>query len=245
MTVPFGVPAHFPDDTGADTFVAQLPTAVAPADRAYLSTKPPLFLLRVPGHGEEYDRRVRRVVEALRQPLDDKGKLVQHAALEAGAAGTGLLAAAAGERLGYGIPRHMTPDCFPQFSLLRDVIADVMGHGAGGGTAAGAKALRDRAYVQRVQRGGLPAVLWRLGGGANPPAEGLHGWLLGILWTRGCRAARRSHAGGGRSARPGNSSGRCVFRRSGARGGSGPNSTPSAARRTSSGCWTTWPSGRC
>ncbi|GFE12618.1 hypothetical protein Sgleb_06650 [Streptomyces glebosus] len=182
MTVPFGVPAHFPDDTGADTFVAQLPTAVAPADRAYLSTKPPLFLLRVPGHGEEYDRRVRRVVEALRQPLDDMGKLVPHAVLEAGAAGSGPLAAVAGERLGYGIPRHLTPDRFPQFSLLRDVIADVMEHGAGAGAAAGAKALRDRAYEQRVRRGGLPAVLWKLGGGEHPPAASFYGWLLGVLW---------------------------------------------------------------
>ncbi|MFE1173201.1 ABC transporter substrate-binding protein [Streptomyces sp. NPDC058773] len=183
MTVPFGVPAHFPDDTGADTFVAQFPTVVAPADREYLSTKPPLFLLRVPGSGDEYERRVRRVVEALRQPLDDMGKLVPHAVLEAGAADTGLLAAVAGERLGYGIPRHMIPDRLPHFSLLRDVIAEVMAHGTGTGAAIGAKALRDKAYAQRVQRGGLPAVLWKLGGGENPPGDSFYGWLLGLLWV--------------------------------------------------------------
>ncbi|WP_210430136.1 ABC transporter substrate-binding protein [Streptomyces physcomitrii] len=181
MATPREVPRQFPDDTGADIFVRQYPTAVAPADREYLGTGPPLFLFTVPGSGTAYERRVRRVVEALREPLDDNGKLAPYAVLEAGAGGE-LFADEVGKRLEFGIPRFMTPDRFPQFSLLRDVVTEILESRSAGGAGAGARALRDAAYRKRVERGGLPALLWGLGGSEPPAAGGAYAWLVQVVW---------------------------------------------------------------
>lgn len=173
----------FPDDdTGADVFAREYPTAVAPADREYLATKPPLFILCVDGEGDEYDVRVSRVVEALRLPLDKSGKLVPYAVLDAGVGGR-LLAAEAGDQLGFGIPRNMTPDRFPQYWLLRNVFQDILARAEGGGPGTGARALRDSAYEKRVGQGGLLAFLWAMGGGDRPPVSGAaYGWLLSLVW---------------------------------------------------------------
>ncbi|WP_131786471.1 hypothetical protein [Protofrankia symbiont of Coriaria ruscifolia] len=153
----------FPDDTGAETFVREFPTAVAPVDRSYLMTKPTLFVLQVRGDGPEYDKRVRRVVEALRKPIDQGGKLVPYAELDAESGGP-LLTEQAGDSLGFGRPRHMTPDRFPQFTLLKGVVHDIQKQGEGAGPDASARGLRDSAYAKRVQQGGLPAFLWTISG---------------------------------------------------------------------------------
>ncbi|WP_217710491.1 ABC transporter substrate-binding protein [Streptomyces sp. NA04227] len=154
---------------------------MAPADREYLATSPPLFLFDVPGSGTAYERRVRRVVEALREALDDNGKLAPYAVLEAGA-GYELAGAEVGRRLEFGIPRFMTPDRLPQFSLLRDVVTEVLQRQSAGGAGAGARVLRDTAYLKRVEQGGLPGLLWSLGGSESPQQGGLYSWLLSVIW---------------------------------------------------------------
>ena len=173
-------PRSFPDDTGADIFVREYPTAVVPDAPGYLATRPPLLVLRVPGIEEEYEARVRRVLNALVEPLDDAGKLVPYAILQAGS-DTDLLAEAAGNRLGFGIPGNMTPDRFPDFELLRDVVDHVRAS-PGDRAGPGAKVLRDHAYRQRADRGGLPGLLWSLGGKDAPPGAGFRGWLLRTWW---------------------------------------------------------------
>jgi ABC-type branched-subunit amino acid transport system substrate-binding protein len=170
----------FPDDDGADVFVREFPTSVAPADREYLLTKPPLFVIRVDDGGEQYDSWVRRVVEALRQPLDQNGKLVPYTVVEAEADGS-LLTGRAADGLGFGIPRHMTPDRFPQFWLLHHIVQAILARAAGDGPEPGARALRDSAYEARAARGGLPAFLWAIRGG-DPSSSGLYGWLLSLVW---------------------------------------------------------------
>ena len=172
------VSARFPDDTGVAAFAREYPTAVAPAEREYLATRPPLFVLWVPGDETLYDERVRRVVGALQDPLDDRGKLVPYAVVEAGAGGE-LLADEVGGRLTFDIPRNLTPDRFAHFSLLRDVVTEIVGSQV----APGAKALRDSAYQKRVKRGGLPEFLWAIGGGDKPPVAGTYySWLLSLVW---------------------------------------------------------------
>ncbi|MFP8905476.1 ABC transporter substrate-binding protein [Streptomyces atacamensis] len=173
-------PNRFPDDTGADIFVREYPTAVVPDAPGYLTTRPPLLVLHVPGHGEEYEIRVRRVINALVDPLSDGGKLVPYAILQAGS-DSDLLAGEAGKQLAFGIPGNMTPDRFPDFELLRDTLAYVREH-PGDWTAPAAKELRDHAYRRRAERGGLPGLLWSLGGKEAPPATGLRGWLLRTWW---------------------------------------------------------------
>jgi hypothetical protein len=172
----------FPDDVGAEVFVREFRMAVAPNDRAYLMTRPPLFILGVgdedTGDGETYESRVGRVVDELQQALDHGGKLVPYAVVDAGVTAgvkAEVLAGQAGDRLGFGIPRHMTPGRFPRFLLLRDAVDAVVDRAAGGGPEPGAKALRDFMYGRRVVRGGLPGWLWSTGGGDMWVAGG---WLV-------------------------------------------------------------------
>jgi ABC-type branched-subunit amino acid transport system substrate-binding protein len=106
--------------------------------------------------------------------------LVPYAVVDAGAA-TEVLAIQVGDRLGFGIPRHMTPDCFPRFLLLRDMVGAVVARATGRGPEPGATALRDFAYGERVKRGGLPSWLWAAGGGAAEPVAGAWGWLVNWL----------------------------------------------------------------
>lgn len=187
------MPPAFPDDPGADTFVRDFPTAVAPVDRRYLMTKPPLFVLQVPGDGPVYDNRVREVVEALREPVDERGKLIPYAVLDVETSGP-LLAEQAGDRFGFGLPRRMTPDRLPQFTLLRGVVEDIRRRAAENIPVADADArsLRDSAYARRAHQGGLPGFLWAISGGDAPAVIGTwYSWLLSLVWLPLTRALPR------------------------------------------------------
>ncbi|MFI6008993.1 ABC transporter substrate-binding protein [Streptomyces sp. NPDC051243] len=185
-------PSRFPDDTGADLFVREFPMAVAPDDPAGLSTSPPLIVLSVPqpvtpadpaNPAQEHRARVRRVLGALESSLqrDNGAKLAPYALVWAeDHPASASMAESAGNELGRGIPRHMTPDRFPDFVLLREVIAFMRERREW--PAPVPRELRDHAYRQRVGRGGLPALLWSLSGGEAPPIAGLRGWLLGTWW---------------------------------------------------------------
>ncbi|WP_131772298.1 hypothetical protein [Candidatus Protofrankia datiscae] len=119
---------------------------------------------------------------ALLEPINLHGKLVPHAVLDA-EIGEPLLAEQAGDLLASGMPRHMTPDRFPQFTLLRGVVRDIQRQAGGAGPADGPRSLRDSAYEKRVQEGGLPGLLWAIGGGEAPP-EGppIVALALRLLW---------------------------------------------------------------
>ncbi|MFE4061105.1 ABC transporter substrate-binding protein [Streptomyces sp. NPDC059096] len=167
----------FPDDEGADVFVRELRTAVAPDGRDALTARPPMVVLQVPGDGAVQDSNVSRVLKSLTQPLEGDGKLVPYAILSA-ANDSLLLSASAGKEMLYRIPRHMTPERLPRYTVLRDVIAYIREH-AGPWPDHAATALRDDAYQQRVRRSRFLLSLWSLSGGDTPPASGWRSWFVG------------------------------------------------------------------
>ncbi|MFF3448531.1 ABC transporter substrate-binding protein [Streptomyces sp. NPDC002667] len=184
MGVPVGAPQGFPYETGSETFTNEYSTAVAPGARDKLKNPLPLFLLSVPGADPEYDRHVNRVVEALRGAIEDRGKLVPYAVLRAGGDPGASWARAAADELLRGIPGNMTPDRLPSFSLLRDVVAEAVRLGDGLRADAAARAIRNSAYALRAEAAGLPALLWRLGGGDRPvSSSGAIGWLIDTVWA--------------------------------------------------------------
>jgi hypothetical protein len=144
----------FPDDRASD-FVFGFPTAVAPdyRNRSGLNTSPPLFILRMP---ESVDAaRMDDVVTALRASLDDNGKLVHYARLPAADDST-LLSEIAGVELMTGAPEYMTPDRYPHFRVMRDLIAYIRRNPAAWREEAPhARKLRQYVSERRAQRGGL------------------------------------------------------------------------------------------
>ena len=173
-------PEGFPDDRAMD-FVLGFPTSVAPEyrNRSSLMTSPPLFLLRVPAaaHATGVDR----VVQALRASLYDNGKLVPFAHLPAEGDSV-LLSETAGIQLLSGTPEHMTPDRFPHFRVMRDLITYVRQHPAAWREGPQARDLRLYASEQRALRGGLLGFTRteteapELGLGALP------GFLVKVSW---------------------------------------------------------------
>lgn len=184
MGVPAGAPQGFPYEAGSETFTNEYSTAVAPGARDKLKNPLPLFLLSVPAADPEYDKHVNRVVEALRGAIEDRGKLVPYAVLRVGNDPGASWARAAAEELLRGIPGNMTPDRLPSFSLLRDVLAEAVKLGDGQRTDAAARAIRNRLYAVRAEAAGLPALLWRIGGGERPSgSQGAIGWLINTVWA--------------------------------------------------------------
>ncbi|WP_326790522.1 hypothetical protein [Streptomyces sp. NBC_00151] len=125
--------------------------------------------MSVPGGDPKYDRHVNRVVEALRGAIEDRGKLVPYAVLRAGTDPGASWARAAADELLRGIPGNMTADRLPSFSLLRDVVAEVVRLGDGHRADAAARAIRNSVYALRADAAGLPALLRRIGGAERPP----------------------------------------------------------------------------
>ncbi|WP_148354567.1 ABC transporter substrate-binding protein [Actinomadura syzygii] len=166
----------FPDDRAGD-FVLDFPTAVAPdyRNRSSLATSPPLFVLRVPesAHPDGVDR----VVRELRSALTDNGNLVPLAHLST-EDDSELLSETAGFRLMMGTPRHMTPERFPNFLVMRDLIAFIRGNRDAWRGGPQARELRRHASEQRAQRGG-PLAFTRMEG---PNPDGLVGFLMRISW---------------------------------------------------------------
>lgn len=179
--------AEFPDDVGADTFLSGFARAAAPSDPRHLMHKLPLLVLQIT-NDEHYDSRVRQVARALRETVGQPGKRVPSALVEVGGSGPGTTTQLVSERVGDDIksdlPRNMTPDRFDQFELLREVIRTVLPmDGPVPARAPAAAELRDRAYLRRVERGGLLGLLWTLSIPAVAPAgNGLLEFVLQILW---------------------------------------------------------------
>ncbi|MGW3030164.1 ABC transporter substrate-binding protein [Streptomyces sp. NPDC001178] len=172
----------FPDDSKADVFVQRFSTAVAPANRAHLATKPPMILLRVPGDRDAYEAGTHRVVEALRRALDQRGPLVPYAHLGAAEEDDVLLSERAGLVLQDAPPEHMTPDHFPHFTLICDLVdyirRDIR---ANPQLWPGSHARQLREYAcdqQKANKRGLLGVLPKSG----PPPGSLKDWLLLICW---------------------------------------------------------------
>ncbi|TPQ16564.1 ABC transporter substrate-binding protein [Streptomyces sporangiiformans] len=187
MAHPQAGPDGFPDDSRADVFVREFPTAVAPANRANLATKPPLFILRVPGDGAACAEGTHRVVEALRRSLDEHGKLVPYVYLAAAQDDSLLLAESAGLGLQDVPPEHMTPDRFPHFTLLRDLVTYIREHPD---RWPGARAVALREYAcdqQQAEKRGLLGALPK----TSPPSSDLKGWFLVVFWLWFTRYAPR------------------------------------------------------
>ncbi|MFE6742815.1 type 1 periplasmic-binding domain-containing protein [Streptomyces tubercidicus] len=170
-------PSSFPDDAGADYFIREYRTAVNPARRDLLENKPPLLLLSTPAESQE--SHAHRVLEALRWALGPEYKRVPHTVLYA-EGGVPLLTVQAGAGLEFDIPRRSTPDRFPNFWLMADVVAQIQESRPGGGL--GARKLRDHVYRQRAERGGLPGLLWHMGGTDTAPIGGVYGFFVGLVW---------------------------------------------------------------
>lgn len=166
----------FPNDRTMD-FVLAFPTAVAPEyrNRSSLETSPPLFILRVPETA--YPAGVDRVVGALRESLDDNGKLVSFARVPASDDST-LLSALAGIELMTGAPEHMTPDRFPHFRVVRDLLTYIRENPDAWNEGPQMRELRLHASEERARRGGLLSFTRMTG----PNLGGVAGFLVGVGW---------------------------------------------------------------
>ncbi|MER6841229.1 ABC transporter substrate-binding protein [Streptomyces platensis] len=171
-------PSSFPDDAGADYFIREYRTAVHPARRELLENKPPLLILSTPADAPE--SHTHRVLEALRWALGPEYKRVPHTVLY-GEADVPLLTVQAGAGLGFDLPRRSVPDRFPNFWLMADVVAQIQ-EGRPGAGGLGARKLRDHVYRQRAERGGLPGLLWHMGGTDTAPIGGVSGFFVGLVW---------------------------------------------------------------
>ncbi|MEG8275355.1 ABC transporter substrate-binding protein [Streptomyces sp. AHA2] len=174
----------FPDPVNgrAEIFVSDYPTAITPADPARLDTRPPLFVFRVATDGPAGEEGVRRVLGALRRPLDDRGPLVPYALVPA-AEEPVLLTEQAGHLLENGTPRRMTPDRYPHFAVVRSLVTYVRDHPQQ--TAGGyAEELRRHACDrQQAERRGLLGRLPRAAStDVAPDGADVKGWLLRVFW---------------------------------------------------------------
>ncbi|MPY63932.1 type 1 periplasmic-binding domain-containing protein [Streptomyces spongiae] len=169
-------PDGFPDDRASD-FVRDFRTTVAPeyGSRAGLETNPPLFILRLPETA--YPSGVDRVVKALIDALHQNGRRVPYAHLPAGD-DSELLSVSAGVQLRGGTPDHMTPDRYPNFLVMRDLVAYVRANPTAWANEPQAKQLRTYAAEQRASRGGVLAFT-RMEG---PQLDGIAGFLAGLSW---------------------------------------------------------------
>ncbi|MFI6209987.1 ABC transporter substrate-binding protein [Streptomyces sp. NPDC051041] len=177
MTTPIG-DSRFPSDRAIE-FVREFQVTVAPAyeNRAKLATSPPLFLLRVPR--ASYPNGVHRVISALSGALQQR---VPFAHLPAGTgeqADARLLSVSAGAQLQRNLPQHMTPDRFPHFHVMCDLVEYVRSNPQEWATHENHEAvLRTHAGEQRAHRGG-PLAFTRMEG---PALDGLAGFLASLSW---------------------------------------------------------------
>jgi ABC-type branched-subunit amino acid transport system substrate-binding protein len=177
MTTPMGDP-RFPNDQAIE-FVREFRVTVAPGyeNRAKLKTSPPLFLLRVPQ--ASYRSGVDGVVAALTGALRQR---VPFAHLPAGTgeeADARLLSIGAGTQLHRSTPQHMTPDRFPRYHVMCDLVEYIRSNPQEWATTADQEAgLRTHAGERRAHRGG-PLAFTRMEG---PSLDGLAGFLAGLSW---------------------------------------------------------------
>ncbi|MEV0282257.1 ABC transporter substrate-binding protein [Streptomyces sp. NPDC050610] len=172
----------FPGATGYRDFINEFRAAVAPGEREYLRHTPPLILLGIPGEGAGYTDRVERVVTSLVGGIHKDRKLVPYISVELELyrrEQPPLLAEAVGDGLASEAPRNMTPNQFSDFEILRAFVKRLRNPPEGEDDPNAAKPLRDHAYSEHIENGGLLKALWVLGGRQAPPVPGgLTGWLL-------------------------------------------------------------------
>ncbi|MFF9815071.1 ABC transporter substrate-binding protein [Streptomyces sp. NPDC014006] len=171
-----------PDNARADAFVSEYPTTIGPSDPARLATRPPLFVFRVDAEGSVYEDGTARILEALRRPLDDRGKLVPYALVHA-ADEPVLLTEAAGLALADGAPRHMTPDRYPHFDVVRSLVTHVLDHPRQPVGGLADELRRHACDRQQAERRGLLGHLPRPASTSlSPDGADLKGWLVRVFW---------------------------------------------------------------
>ncbi|MFI8192237.1 ABC transporter substrate-binding protein [Streptomyces sp. NPDC085946] len=174
----------FPDPVNAraEIFVSDYPTAVTPADPARLDTRPPLFVFRVDADGPAGEEGTRRVLRALRRPLDDRGPLVPYALVPATEEPV-LLTEQAGLLLENGTPRHMTPDRYPHFAVVRSLVTHIRDHPQQSVGGYAEELRRHACDRQQEERRGLLGHLPRAAStDVSPDGGDLKGWLLKVFW---------------------------------------------------------------
>ncbi|GLZ08403.1 hypothetical protein Acsp03_58690 [Actinomadura sp. NBRC 104412] len=150
---------------------------VAPeySNRASLGTSPPLFILRVPETAGTSG--IDEVIEALYRSLFGNGKLVPLARLAAEDDST-LLSEIAGAQLRTGAPENMTPDRYPNFLVMRDLITYIRQNPRAWRAGPQTRELRLHASEQRAKRGGLLGFTQV----AGPDGGWLWGFLMKLVW---------------------------------------------------------------
>lgn len=169
--------------------------APEPQNRSSLATSPPLFLLRVPQAVPQaaYAARVDRVVGSLHKSLHVNSKRVPLARLPAqgdpapppaqlAELSSVLLSALAGIELESGAPENMTPDRYPHFRIMRDLVSYIYEHPTAWLQGPQARKLRIHASEQRAQRGGLLAFTRMQPPAVDGVLGGVAGFLVGISW---------------------------------------------------------------
>lgn len=174
----------FPDPVNAraEIFVSDYPTAITPADPARLDTRPPLFVFRIATGGPAGEEGTRRVLRALRRPLDDRGPLVPYALVPA-AEEPVMLTEQAGQLLENGTPRHMTPDRYPHFDVVRSLVTYIRDRPQQSVGGYAEELRRHACDRQQAERRGLLGRLPRAAStDVSPDGGDVKGWLLKVFW---------------------------------------------------------------
>jgi ABC-type branched-subunit amino acid transport system substrate-binding protein len=171
-----------PENARAEIFVSDYPTAITPADPARLDTRPPLFVFRTAPDGPTGEAGTRRVLRALRGPLDDRGPLVPYALLHA-TDDPVLLTEQAGLLLENSTPRRMTPDRYPHFHVVRSLVTHIRNNPQQPVGGYAEELRRHACDRQQAERRGLLGHLPRAAStDVSPDGSDLKGWLLRVFW---------------------------------------------------------------
>ncbi|MFF3380708.1 ABC transporter substrate-binding protein [Streptomyces sp. NPDC002680] len=172
---------NFPGDRAID-FIREFRSAVVPdyGSRVSLDTSPPLFVLRVPE--ATYRTGVQRIVNPLIDALrTDSSRRVPYAHLTA-ASDDELLSTEAGTELSRGATGHLTPDRYPYFHVMRDLVTYIKDNPGSWTHGSWEKELRKHASERRAQRGGLLAFTRMDAPDVGAALGGVAGVLTKLSW---------------------------------------------------------------
>ncbi|WP_105973068.1 type 1 periplasmic-binding domain-containing protein [Streptomyces geranii] len=172
---------NFPGDRAID-FIREFRSAVVPdhGSRASLDTSPPLFVLRVPE--ATYRTGVQRIVDPLIDAMrTDNSRRVPYAHLTT-AGDQDLLAVDAGTELSRGATGHLTPDRFPYFHVVRDLVLFIKDNPGRWAQGSWEKELRSHAGERRARRGGLLAFTRMDAPDVGVVLGGVAGLLTRLSW---------------------------------------------------------------
>jgi len=172
---------NFPGDRAID-FIREFRSAVVPdyGSRASLDTSPPLFVLRVPE--TTYQTGVQRIVDPLIDALrTDSSRRVPYAHLTT-AGDHDLLSTEAGTELSRGATGHLTPDRYPYFHVMRDLVTYIKDNPGSWTHGSWEKELRRHASERRAQRGGLLAFTRMDAPDVGAALGGMAGLLTKLSW---------------------------------------------------------------